>query len=92
MALVLNIKEGDSFFIADVEYTMHRVKAQNRIVLKEHSFMPKLIEVDDKSRIQLTEGVFVQAAESWRPKVGRVAIEAPKDIKILRDTLYKKQP
>ena len=90
MALVLNIKEGDSFFVADMEYTMHRVVAQNRIILKEHSFMPKLIEVDDKTRIKISEGVFVQAAESWRPKIGRVAIEAPKDIKILRDTLYNK--
>ena len=88
MALVLNLKLNRSFFANDVEYKLVQIKAGNRLVLEKQGAMNQRFEVDAMSRQQLESGIFCMAAPGSDSYIGRVALEAPKDVKILRDNLY----
>jgi len=91
MALVLNIKQGESFYIEDTQYVMEKVISNNKFTLRENGFITRKFEVDDSATTDLGKSITVQAAPSWRENIGRVAISAPKDMKILRETLYENQ-
>lgn len=91
MALILNMKLGRSFYVGDLKYTMENVKSQRKFLLREHTPIERVFEVTDLGQSEGKDGVLFSAAESWRRDVGRVMIEAPRDVKILRDNLYEGQ-
>lgn len=97
MALVIEVANGKSFWVGDVEVVVTRITSHTSFDLKVNSEWPKIYRVSDSRSIEILPNVRVSAGLGGKPKVdsaraglARIAIEAPRSIKILRDDIKNK--
>lgn len=83
MALILSLKEGDRFHVGDDTITIVRVIADDHFMI-ETSKGDKFDITQDKM-LEVFPDVFVSVAAKVPTGMARVAVEAPREMLILRD-------
>ena len=101
MALVLGIQEGHSFYLNDTRVEVERILTPTRATLVIHGPIIRKVTIGPNHRTELEPGIYAQIGmtEENQSKVNKssplevvkIAIEAPRNIKILRDSLYESQ-
>lgn len=95
MALVLEIGIGRGFYVDDTKVTVEQIYSPSRFQIMVHDLaMSKTMEVGNKVQTEILPDVFVQAGRDQTKGYGdmcKIAITAPPDVIIARDTLYEKQ-
>lgn len=98
MALALGIHEGDKLYLDDEEVHVVLLKGHEHAILK---CGPAFYTITDKESVEVYPGVFIsmgrprervyKSSGDPRPNesvLARLLIEAPREIKILRESLY----
>ena len=88
MALVLGMQEGRSFFLNDVKVEVEKIQTPTRTSLIVHGAFLKKVTITPKNRTELIPGVYASIGTDSTVEQVKVALEAPRNIKILRDNLY----
>lgn len=90
MSLVLSMREGDDFYVANVRFVLREVHAETRFDL----YLPstkQLFKISEKEAINVLPDVFISAGDRGQSGIARVAIDAPRSILILRGDSYRAQ-
>ena len=95
MALVLEIGLGRGFYVKDTKVTVEKIYSPSRFQVMVHggAGLSRLMEVRNNVQTEILPEVYVQAGrdqDSGTAEACKIAITAPPQIKILRDTLYEK--
>jgi hypothetical protein len=90
MALVLNLKAGDDFYVKDRQFIIERVVSETNFTIREAA-TGKVFEITDTRSTEIMPDVMVAAGEPYVVSA-RVAIEAPADILILRGDKFRNPP
>lgn len=88
MALVLGMMEGRSFFLNDTEVKVIKIATPTRAILEIHGYMITKVTIGPNHRTELMPGVYASIGTDSTVDQVKVALEAPRNIKILRDKLY----
>jgi len=89
MALVLSLKQDQSFYLNDQKVTVTEVITPTCFVL-ELEGQPKPVTVDDSHSVEIVPEVWVAAGKPVSVGLIRVVIDAPREILILREENYQK--
>lgn len=87
MALVLTLKAGEDFYVGDERVTVADITSLNEFILLRHKDLVSFTVVNGPS-IELFPGVKVSAGLRGQSDLARVAIEAPRSVRILRTEHY----
>lgn len=88
MALVLGMMEGRSFFLNDIEVTLVKISTPTRAILEVNGPMITKVTIGPNHRTELMPGVYASIGTDSTVDQIKIALEAPRNIKILRDKLY----
>ena len=98
MALVLMMQEGRSFYLNDLRVTVEKIITPTRATLTVNGAIIQKMTIGPNHRTELMPGIYAQIGmtEENQEKVTdetpldtvKIALEAPRNIKILRDNLY----
>ena len=88
MALVLGMLEGRSFYLADIRVEVERIHSPNRVSLTIHGDIIQKMTIGPNHRTELMPGIYASIGTDSTIDQCKVALEAPRNIKILRDNLY----
>lgn len=91
MALVLGLLEGRSFYLADIQVEVGRIHTPNRVTLIIHGGILEKVTIGPNHRTELIPGVYASIGTDSTIDQVKIALEAPRNIKILRDNLYAKK-
>lgn len=91
MALVIGMQEGRSFFLNDIQVDVERIHTPKRVTLLIHDSILKKVTITDTLRAELIPNVFASIGTDTTIDQAKIALEAPRNIKILRDNLYHEQ-
>ena len=89
MALVLGMQEGRSFFLNNIEVEVEKINTPTRATLKVHSSLITKMTIGPNHRTELIPGVYASIGTDSTIDQVKIALEAPRNIKILRDNLYR---
>lgn len=93
MALVLSLREGQDFFVEDERFIVTKIMSGARFVLQKYqeSKLGRTLvknrvnfDITDQCSSEISDGVFVSAGSGAQFGTVRVAIEAPRELLILR--------
>lgn len=90
MALVLALRKDQSFFVGADEFTIKEVYSQEDFLL-ENVETKKVHRVTDRKMVEVLPKVYISVGDRQQTSLIRIAIEAPRDIKILRSTALEKE-
>ncbi len=88
MALVLGMLEGRSFYLADTRVEVEKIHSPTRVTLVVHGSFLQKMTIGPNHRTELMSGIFASIGTDSTIDQVKVALEAPRSIKILRDNLY----
>jgi hypothetical protein len=88
MALVLGMLEGRSFYLADTRVEVEKIFTPNRVSLIVHGSILRKVTIGPNHRTELMPGIYASIGTDSTIDQVKVALEAPRNIKILRDNLY----
>lgn len=88
MALVLSLRQGEDFYVEDERFIVVEIFGPSRFQLKDAE-TGSIHEVTDEERVEILDDVFVSAGDRTQMGVARIAIEAPREIMILRGEKYR---
>ena len=88
MALVLGMLEGRSFYLADIQVEVERIHTPGRVTLQIHGDILRKVTIGPNHRTELMPGIYASIGTDSTIDQVKVALEAPRNIKILRDNLY----
>ena len=88
MALVLGMTEGRSFYLADIRVEVEKIVTPTRVSLKIHGDIIQKVTIGPNHRTELMPGIYASIGTDSTIDQVKVALEAPRNIKILRDNLY----
>lgn len=91
MALILGIQEGRSFYLEDIRVEVERIHTPTRATLVIHGPIIEKKTIGPNHRTELIPGVYASIGTDSTIEQVKVALEAPRSIKILRDILYEQQ-
>ena len=91
MALVLGMQEGRSFYLNTIKVEVERISTPTRATLLIHGGVISKVTIGPNHRTELIPGVYAQIGTDSTIDQIKVAIEAPRNIRILRDSLYDAQ-
>jgi len=91
MALVLGMTEGRSFFLNDIQVDVEKIHTPKRVTLNVHGTFIQKVTITDSVRAELMPNVYASIGTDSTIDQVKVALEAPRNIKILRDNLYHEQ-
>lgn len=91
MALVLGMQEGRSFYLNNTRVEVEKISTPTRATLLIHGAIIRKVTIGPNHRTELEPGVYAQIGTDSTIDQIKVAIEAPRSIKILRDNLYESQ-
>jgi len=89
MALVLGIQEGRSFFLNDLEVKVVKIASPTRAILEVNGYLITKMTIGPNHRTELIPGVYASIGTESTIDQVKIALEAPRNIKILRDSLYE---
>jgi sRNA-binding carbon storage regulator CsrA len=90
MPLVLSLRTGQDFYVGDVQVVVGEILGKSRLKVR----VPKsgrVYEISDEEAVELREkpDVFLSAGDRATTGVARVAIDAPREVTILRGESYR---
>lgn len=92
MALVLNLRKGEDFYVKRGSYetrvVVERIDGPVRFKVKVEAGMYNVFTITDRSSSEIMPQVRVSAGKG-RSDVAKLAIEAPPSVSIVRGTLKK---
>lgn len=88
MALVLGMQEGRSFYLNDTQVDIEKIHTPTRVTLVVHGALLKKMTIGPNHRTALMPGVYASIGTDSTIDQVKIALEAPRNIKILRDNLY----
>jgi len=88
MALVLGMLEGRSFYLNDIQVEVERIHSPNRVSLTINGDIIQKVTIGPNHRTELMPGIYASIGLDSTIDQCKVALEAPRNIKILRDNLY----
>lgn len=91
MALVLGIQEGRSFYLNNTKVELEKISTPTRATLLIHGAIIRKVTIGPNHRTELEPGIYAQIGTDSTVEQLKIAIEAPRNIKILRDNLYEQQ-
>jgi len=91
MALVLGMQQGRSFYLNNTKVVVEKISTPTRATLLIHGPIIQKVTIGPNHRTELEPGVYAQIGLDSTIDQIKVAIEAPRNVKILRDNLYGQQ-
>lgn len=91
MALVLGMQEGRSFYLADIQVEVEKIVTPKRVNLIVHGHILQKMTIGPNHRTELMPGIYASIGTDSTVDQVKIALEAPRNIKILRDNLYNAQ-
>ena len=88
MALVLGIQESRSFYLNDTRVELLKIETPSRVKLMIHGPINKIVTIGPNHRTELEHNIFASLGTDSNIDQAKIALEAPRSIKILRDNLY----
>ena len=88
MPLVLSLREGQDFFLGDEQVVVGRVHGIVKFEVKVKK-TGKCHEISDAESVEILPDVFLSAGDRPQKGIARVAIDAPREIKITRGDRYR---
>ncbi len=89
MALILALKEGEIFYVDDRPVKVSKIISAHRFKLSvDKDWVTEEYLITSYSRVEVLPNVFCSAGSTPSVRQVRVLIEAPKNIKLLRDKCY----
>jgi len=88
MALVLGLKQGESFYVDDLKVEIARILTPEKFIVLIHGPVINKVTVTPDSHTELMHGVRLCAGENKYISAIRAVIQAPSSRKILREKLY----
>ena len=88
MALVLSLREGQDFYLDDAQALVTRVDGLMRFQLMLASSGQSFVITDAES-VEVMPDVFVSAGDRPQRGIARVAIDAPREIRITRGDRWR---
>ncbi len=88
MALILGIREGRSFYLGDLKVSLEKIQTPQRVKVMIHGAINQVMTLGPNNRTELIHGVYASIGTDSTIEMAKIVIEAPKRIKILRDSLY----
>jgi hypothetical protein len=86
MPLVLSLKQGDDFWVRGEQVVVCGIDCAERFWVKVGG---KEFEVTDQQSTEIMDDVVVSAGDFFKYGMIRIAIDAPKEIEILRGDRYR---
>lgn len=87
MALVLSLKNGDDFWVDGRKIVVSKVIDENQLELTDDAGTPH--KITDSEMTEIMPDVFVSAASYFKLGAVRIALDAPREIEILRGDRYR---
>lgn len=91
MALVLGMQEGRSFYLNDLRVEVEKISTPTRVTLQIHGDIINKKTIGPNHRTELMPGIYASIGTDSTIDQVKIALEAPRNIKILRDNLYDAQ-
>lgn len=91
MPLVLSLREGQDFYIADTRFMIRRVHSETHFELRNHE-SGDVFDISEKRATEVLPDVFISAGDRPQMQIARVAIDAPPTILVLRGEKYRTPP
>ena len=91
MALVLGIHPKRSFYLGDLRVSLEKIETPTRVKVKIHGSIDEIKTIGNSVRTELIPGVYASLGQDSTIDQAKIALEAPRNIKILRDILYDAQ-
>ena len=88
MALVLSLREGQDFYLDDAQVLVTRVDGLMHFQLMLASSGQSFVITDAES-VEIMPDVFVSAGDRPQRGIARVAIDAPREIRITRGDRWR---
>ena len=88
MALVLSLRKGQDFYLDDVQVLVTRVDGLMHFQLMLASSGQSFVITDAES-VEIMPDVFVSAGDRPQRGIARVAIDAPREIRITRGDRWR---
>ncbi|PZP53064.1 MAG: hypothetical protein DI586_11425 [Micavibrio aeruginosavorus] len=88
MALVLTVRHGEKLFIDNDCLTVIEVSATER--KSKIQIRNKIFDLDDQNSVEILPNVFSFIGNS-DDSVCRIGFDAPRSVKILRESLYRQK-
>lgn len=90
MALVLAMQPGRSFYVGDTQVEVVAAEVHGEVTVKVHGKnMDHIYHLTENKRTELLPSVFAQLGLGSGPNTLKIAVEAPRSVRILRDSLYE---
>ena len=90
MALILAVKEGESFFVGAKKFTLTKIVTPTRLTLvEEANGLDNTFTIAGRAAQEITPEVVVFIGDKSTEKVARICFEAPRRIKIIRGELLE---
>lgn len=88
MALVLGMQEGRSFYLNNMRVEVDRIFTPTRASLTIHGDLLSKKMISPNNRTELLPNIYASIGTNSTIDQIKVVLEAPRNIKILRDNLY----
>lgn len=90
MPLVLTLKDQQDFYAGDEQFTVIEILSETHFRLKRER-NGQIFHVTERW-IEVCPNVLISAGDRCQAKVARLAIEAPRDILVVRGERYRNPP
>ena len=86
--LILSLRPGQDFFVGDEQIVVNRIlgEAHYQVTLNSTG---RRVDVTDRECVEILPDVFLQSAGRAQLGVARIAIDAPREITIIRGDRYR---
>lgn len=88
MALAFSLQEGDDFYVADERFVVEEIVSPLKFRLISERTKREFVVTDTKG-VEIAADVIASAGDMAQPQYVRLALRAPRAIKILRGELYR---
>lgn len=90
MALVLSVKEDGVFYVGDTPVRVVNIQDSLRFDVRvETPYMNHVYKISETKAVEILPDVKVSAGKNGSEHAVKIVIEAPKNIRILRERLYR---
>jgi sRNA-binding carbon storage regulator CsrA len=89
VALVVMLREGEDFYVARHRVVLQKIDSLKAFTLQRDTDKAVVTVTEGKS-VELFKNVFVSVGARGQLGLARVAIEAPRNITILRGDVYRR--
>jgi sRNA-binding carbon storage regulator CsrA len=86
MALILSLREGESFYVDDHRIVLHKIKSPESFVIQTPD--GKYHKIVEAEATEALPDVMISAGYRHEFGQARIAIEAPRSMIILREHMY----